>query len=134
MFGVDRRTVAEMLAYAVPPGYRSGPDFLGPGTGERIERQDNMATIEKRVTVKQGMRRSTTLLAAAVAPVMLREKLIKIGAKTVRHGRYIKFQLAEVASEDLCDRWSGEGQMWSGSKSLGVAIPTRRPQPNEGKS
>ena len=27
----------------------------------------------------------------------LREKLIKIGAKAVRHGRYITFQLAEVA-------------------------------------
>ena len=27
----------------------------------------------------------------------LREKLIKIGAKVVRHGRYIAFQLAEVA-------------------------------------
>jgi len=27
----------------------------------------------------------------------LREKLIKIGAKVVRHGRYITFQLAEVA-------------------------------------
>ena len=27
----------------------------------------------------------------------LREKLIKIGTKVVRHGRYIKFQLAEVA-------------------------------------
>ncbi len=26
-----------------------------------------------------------------------REKLIKIGAKVVRHGRYIAFQLAEVA-------------------------------------
>ena len=26
-----------------------------------------------------------------------REKLIKIGAKVVRHGRYIMFQLAEVA-------------------------------------
>jgi hypothetical protein len=25
------------------------------------------------------------------------EKLIKIGAKVVRHGRYITFQLAEVA-------------------------------------
>ena len=32
----------------------------------------------------------------------LREKLIKIGAKVVRHGRYITFQLAEVAvSRDL---------------------------------
>ena len=27
----------------------------------------------------------------------LREKLIKIGAKIVRHGRYIIFQMAEVA-------------------------------------
>ncbi len=27
----------------------------------------------------------------------LREKLIKIGAKTIRHGRYITFQLAEIA-------------------------------------
>ncbi len=27
----------------------------------------------------------------------LREKLIRIGAKVVRHGRYVTFQLAEVA-------------------------------------
>ena len=27
----------------------------------------------------------------------MREKLIKIGAKVVRHGRYVTFQLAEVA-------------------------------------
>ncbi len=27
----------------------------------------------------------------------LREKLIKIGAKMVRHGRYVTFQLTEVA-------------------------------------
>jgi len=27
----------------------------------------------------------------------LREKLIKIGAKAVRHGRYVTFQLVEVA-------------------------------------
>jgi hypothetical protein len=27
----------------------------------------------------------------------LREKLIKIGAKVVRHGRYVTFQMAEVA-------------------------------------
>ncbi len=31
------------------------------------------------------------------SPTSLREKLIKIGAKVVRHGRYITFQLAEVA-------------------------------------
>ena len=27
----------------------------------------------------------------------LRKKLVKIGAKVVRHGRYVAFQLAEVA-------------------------------------
>ena len=27
----------------------------------------------------------------------LRQKLVKIGAKVVRHGRYVTFQLAEVA-------------------------------------
>ncbi len=27
----------------------------------------------------------------------LREKLVKIGAKAVRHGRHVTFQLAEVA-------------------------------------
>ena len=31
------------------------------------------------------------------ATALLREKLVKIGAKVVRHGRYITFQLAEVA-------------------------------------
>ena len=32
----------------------------------------------------------------------LREKLVKIGAKVVHHGRYVTFQLAEVAvSRDL---------------------------------
>ncbi len=28
---------------------------------------------------------------------MLREKLVKIGAKVVSHGRYVTFQMAEVA-------------------------------------
>ncbi len=27
----------------------------------------------------------------------LREKLVKVGAKVVRHGRYVVFQMAEVA-------------------------------------
>ena len=32
----------------------------------------------------------------------VREKLVKIGAKVVRHGRYVTFQMAEVAvSRDL---------------------------------
>jgi hypothetical protein len=36
----------------------------------------------------------------------LREKLIKIGAKVVSHGRYVAFQLAEVACHDRCSRKS----------------------------
>ena len=31
------------------------------------------------------------------SPTTLREKLVKIGARVVRHGRYVTFQLAEVA-------------------------------------
>ena len=30
----------------------------------------------------------------------LRDKLVKIGAKVVRHGRYVTFQLAEVADAE----------------------------------
>ena len=33
----------------------------------------------------------------AVVLTSLREKLIKIGAKVVSHGRYVTFQMAEVA-------------------------------------
>src|SRR5437763_12510508 len=32
----------------------------------------------------------------------LKEKLIKIGAKVVSHGRYVAFQMAEVASRENC--------------------------------
>ncbi len=42
----------------------------------------------------------TPALPKAVADwslTTLREKLVKIGAKVVRHGRYVTFQLAEVA-------------------------------------
>ena len=35
----------------------------------------------------------------------LREKLIKIGAKAVRHSKYVTFQMAEVAAPgELCAR------------------------------
>ncbi len=36
--------------------------------------------------------------AEGFKPPKIREKLIKIGAKVVRHGRYITFQLAEVSA------------------------------------
>ena len=34
----------------------------------------------------------------------LKEKLIKIGAKVVSHGRYVVFQMAEVAIPRQCSR------------------------------
>ena len=34
----------------------------------------------------------------------LREKLVKIGAKVVSHGRYVTFQLAEVAVPEACSK------------------------------
>ncbi len=44
-------------------------------------------------------KRTLTLPEAAEhwSPTALLEKLIKIGAKVMRHGRYITFQMAEVA-------------------------------------
>ncbi len=42
----------------------------------------------------------TLALPEAIEPwslTTLREKLVKIGAKVVSHGRYVTFQLAEVA-------------------------------------
>ncbi len=35
--------------------------------------------------------------AAHWSPASLREKLVKIGAKVVQHGRYVTFRLAEIA-------------------------------------
>ncbi len=36
----------------------------------------------------------------------LREKLVKIGAKVARHGRYVTFQLAEIAIPRRCSQTS----------------------------
>jgi hypothetical protein len=36
-------------------------------------------------------------MAEPWSPTSLREKLIKIGAKVVSHGRYVTFQMAEVS-------------------------------------
>jgi hypothetical protein len=41
--------------------------------------------------------RTLAMLRAAEPLTSLREKLIKIGAKVVSHGRYMTFQMAEVA-------------------------------------
>ena len=42
-------------------------------------------------------RPSGATIAAIMTSTSLREKLIKIGAKVVSHGRYVAFQMAEVA-------------------------------------
>ena len=44
----------------------------------------------------------------------LREKLVKIGARIVRHGRYVVFQLAEVAVPRRCSPRSCAGSTGSG--------------------
>ena len=57
---------------------------------------------------RQKLARAFRLIATAVSERLpkevehwslttLREKLVKIGAKVVRHGRYVAFQMAEVA-------------------------------------
>jgi transposase len=59
MFGVDRRTVAKMLAYSVPPGYRrSKPRArpkLDPFTGiiDRILEEDRASPAKQRHTAKR---------------------------------------------------------------------------------
>lgn len=39
----------------------------------------------------------TKYVLVTLAMTTMREKLIKIGAKVVRHSKYVRFQLAEVA-------------------------------------
>ncbi len=41
--------------------------------------------------------------AEGFKPRQIRGKLVKIGAKVVRHGRYITFQLAEAGPAVMCD-------------------------------
>jgi hypothetical protein len=44
----------------------------------------------------------------------LREKLVKIGARIVRHGRYVVFQLAEWRCQGRCSPRSCAGSTDSG--------------------
>ena len=53
------------------------------------------ATVCSKTTEKLDLRRG--MLEILIRCLSLREKLIKIGAKVVSHGRYVTFQLAEVA-------------------------------------
>ena len=66
----------------------------------------------------------TLALPKAVKPwslTSLREKLIKIGAKVVNHGRYVTFQMAEVAVSR---------QMFADILSL-IASSGHHPRPHE---
>ncbi len=67
------------------------------------------------------------------SPTTLREKRIKIGAKVVRHGRYITFVLSEVAFpgdlfDDIArriDRLRPRVTAKATAKSTGTALPLR---------
>ena len=60
----------------------------------------------------------------------LREKLVKIGARIVRHGRYVVFQLAEVAVPRalFTDERGVQGEQQAHRRSA-PAIPQIRPKP-----
>ncbi len=45
------------------------------------------------------------------SPTTLRNTLIKVGAMVVRHGRYVTFQLSEVAVPGICFGVSRGGSM-----------------------
>ena len=45
----------------------------------------------------EGAARQARRTRSRPCPLYLRENLIKIGAKVVSHGRYVIFQMAEVA-------------------------------------
>jgi hypothetical protein len=54
----------------------------------------------RETAIIHGNSARTLAMPKAAAPwslTSLREKLIKIGAKVVSHGRYVTFQMAEVA-------------------------------------
>ncbi len=54
-------------------------------------------TIHRRSVPKIARNHASLKTRAAWSLTSLREKLIKIGAKVVSHGRYVTFQMAEVA-------------------------------------
>ena len=50
---------------------------------------DNLANLMRTLALPDAVEQWT--------PSSLREKFVKIGAKIVRHGRYVRFRLAEAA-------------------------------------
>ncbi len=56
-----------------------------------------MLSKREKVTGRVSHRQNSKITSDAGLLTTLREKLTKIGAKVVRHDRYITFQMAEVA-------------------------------------
>src|SRR4029453_3200593 len=56
----------------------------------------------------------------------LREKVVKIGAKVVAHGRYLIFQMAEGPCPGSCSGASSSGSRGSARRSWRDADPARR--------
>jgi hypothetical protein len=56
--------------------------------------RSSVSKVKRRVPILRGMQ---VYLLKDWSMTSLKEKLIKIGAKVMRHDRYIAFQMAEVA-------------------------------------
>ena len=69
-------------------GVASGDVRLRPSPGRAVN-LSSMSAVEPTLVLPQEVEHWS--------PTKLRNMLIKIGAKVVRHGRYITFQMAEVA-------------------------------------
>jgi hypothetical protein len=83
---------------------------------------------------KLGNFMRTLALPKAAEPwslTSLRKKLIKIGAKVVRHGRYVTFQMAEVAvSQQMFQKILTHHPRWhEGSGRANAASDERRGMP-----
>ena len=92
---------------------------LGAGETDASARE-----VDGKITDGHHRRRRFAVLPADVehwSLTTLREKLVKIGARVVRHGRYLVFQLAEVGCPKPCSPRSCVG---AASDALGLACCT----------
>jgi hypothetical protein len=83
--------IADIQGLAQNYIFRIWPDVRFQGQSRRESRPSQRSTFsQQRTSAVPGEVKHLSLTT-------LREKLIKIGAKIVRHGRYVTFQMAEVA-------------------------------------
>ncbi len=96
---------------------------VGPPYGEREGTADNLGSFLRTLPLPE------TVEHWSLTP--LREKVIKVGAKVVRHGRYGTFQMAEVAVARTAREpansgrkgWSLDGRTPSGIDSHHPSVP-----------